>query len=61
MMRDFASNTFANFKPVSSASYSALLFVAKNCNLTAYFKISLSSDIRTTPTPPTFLVVDPPV
>ena len=47
--------------PLKSASYSALLFVTGNCNLTAYFRISPSGDMRTKPSPPTFLVADPSV
>ena len=37
------------------------MLVAGNYNLTVNFKISPSSDMRTTPAPPAFLVVDPSV
>ena len=58
MTRVLASNTLAT---VRSTSYSASLFIARNYNLTTYFKISPSGDMRTTPAPPAFLVVDPSV
>ena len=40
MMKAFASSAFTSPKPIRSASYSASLFVAGNCILAAYLKIS---------------------
>ena len=58
-MRALASNTLARLNPVKSALYSASLLVVGLCNLTAYFRISPSSDMRTTPAPLAFVVADP--
>ena len=59
MIRFFAPRAFARLGPISSASYSTLLFVVVNYNLTAYFSVSFSGDMSTTPTPPAFLVANP--
>ena len=45
---------------VRSALFSASLLVAKNCNMTVYFRISPSGDIRTTLAPSAYLVANPP-
>ena len=58
-MRVLASRTCARLNPVRSALYSASLLVVWNYNLTAFFRISPSGDMKTTPVPPTFLVADP--
>ena len=59
MMKVLASSTLARLNLVRSASYSALLLVVRNCNMTTYFRISLSGDMRTTLAPSAFLVADP--
>jgi hypothetical protein len=41
--------SLASRRPVTSLSYSAMLFVAGNSNWTAYFKISPSGGMSTTP------------
>ena len=61
MITSLAATTLASFKLVRRASYSASLFIAKNCSLTAYFTIPFSGDMRTTPAPLAFLVEDPSV
>ena len=61
MIRFFAPTAFARLSLVSNAFYFALLFIAANCNLTAYFNVSFSGDIFTTLASPIFLVADPSV
>ena len=61
MMKALALSTLARLNLVRSALYSALLLVVGNCNLTAYFRISPSGDMRTTPAPLAFLVTGPSV
>ena len=58
MMRVLAFSILARPNLVRSASYLASLFIARNYNLIAYFRISPPGDMRTTPAPPIFLVAD---
>ena len=58
MMRVLAFSILARPNLVRSASYLASLFIARNYNLIAYFRISPSGDMRTTPAPSIFLVAD---
>ena len=60
MLKVLSSRTLARLNLIRSASYLASLLVAGNCNLTAYFRISPSGDIRTTLAPSAYLVANPP-
>ena len=60
-MRVLALRTLARLNPIRSASYLVSLLVVGNYNLTLYFRISYSGDMRTIPTSPTFSVANPSV